>query len=86
MRFHGIWDLDELYDLASDPAENNNLIAQPGHEELAGRLSAKLFSILETTGGMQIPMSEDAGRTFALRSPAGSEEAPFPPAILRPPT
>jgi N-acetylglucosamine-6-sulfatase len=30
MHFHGIWDLDELYDLAADPHETNNLLAAAG--------------------------------------------------------
>lgn len=84
MHFHGIWDLDELYDLAADPTESNNLIASPGHEELARRLSGKLFDILETTGGMAIPLSADAGQRNDLRSPAGSPQAPFPPAFIAP--
>lgn len=85
MRFHGIWDLDELYDLVADPHENNNLLANPGHEELAQRLSAKLFTLLEETGGMQLPMSVDGGDRFMSRSPAGGKQAPFPPSMLQPP-
>ena len=85
IRFHGLWDIDELYDLVADPHENNNLLARPGHEELAQRLSVKLFALLEETGGMQLPISVDSGRRFMLRSPAASTQAPFPPAILPPP-
>lgn len=79
MHFHGIWDLDELYDLAADPHENDNLLARPGHEELAERLSGKLFALLERTGGMQIPLSVDAGERNILRNRGGSAQAPFPP-------
>jgi len=86
VRFHGIWDLDELYDLADDPTENNNLLAQPGHEALAQRLSHKLFTLLEETGGMQIPLSVDAGGRNELRSPSGAGQAPFPPSFFRPQT
>lgn len=85
VHFHGIWDLDELYDLASDPNENNNLLARPGHEELAERMSAKLFRLLEETGGMQIPLSADAGERNELRDPKGPAQAPFPPRFFRPP-
>jgi N-acetylglucosamine-6-sulfatase len=83
--FHGIWDLDELYDLEADPHEANNLLALPGHEELAGRMSKRLFAILEQTGGMQIPLSADAGKRNDQRDPKGPLGAPFPPLFLKPP-
>jgi N-acetylglucosamine-6-sulfatase len=85
VHFHGIWDVDELYDLATDPNENNNLLARPGHEELAERMSAKLFRLLEETGGMQIPLSADASERNELRDPKGPAQAPFPPRFFRPP-
>ncbi len=85
IHFHGIWDLDELYDLAADPHENDNLLARPGHEDLAERMSAKLFRLLEETNGMQIPLSPDAGGRNELRDPKGPGQAPFPPRFFRPP-
>ncbi len=85
IHFHGIWDLDELYDLAADPQENDNLLARPGHEDLAERMSAKLFRLLEETNGMQIPLSADAGERNELRDPNGPAMAPFPPSFFRPP-
>jgi N-acetylglucosamine-6-sulfatase len=84
IHFHGIWDLDELYDLAADPQENNNLLAQPGHEDLAQRLSGNLFRILEQTDGMQIPLSADSGGRNELRNTKGEGQAPFPPSFFRP--
>lgn len=86
MHFHGIWDLDELYDLAADPHESDNLLARPGHEDLAARMSGKLFALLETTGGMAIPLSADAGVRNELRDPRGPRQAPFPPGFFRPPS
>ncbi|PZQ61797.1 MAG: acetylglucosamine-6-sulfatase [Sphingomonas taxi] len=85
MHFHGIWDLDELYDLAADPDENDNLLARPGHEDLAERMSGKLFALLERTDGMAIPLSADAGFRADRRDPKGPAQAPFPPAFFRPP-
>jgi N-acetylglucosamine-6-sulfatase len=85
IHFHGIWDLDELYDLAADPHENINLLAQPGHEDLAEQMSAKLFNLLEATDGMQIPLSRDAGERNELRDPAGLTGAPFPTRFFRSP-
>ncbi|MEH3108165.1 MAG: sulfatase [Sphingomonas fennica] len=85
MHFHGIWDVDELYDLAADPHETDNLLARPGHEALAERMSAKLFRLLDETGGMQIPLSADSGQRNELRDPKGPGMAPFPPRFFRPP-
>lgn len=85
VHFHGIWDLDELYDLAADPHENDNLLTRPGHEDLAERMSAKLFRLLEETNGMQIPLSADTGERNELRDPCGTEQASFPPRFFRPP-
>ncbi|MCT8002696.1 sulfatase [Sphingomonas sanguinis] len=79
MHFHGIWDIDELYDLAEDPHETNNLVASPGHEDLAARMSGKLFALLEQSHGMAIPLSADAGQRNELCDPKGASQAPFPP-------
>jgi len=85
MHFHGIWDIDELYDLAVDPHETNNLLARPGHEDLAERMSGKLFALLEKTEGMQIPLSVDAGERNDRRDPAGPPQAGFPAIFYSPP-
>ena len=85
MHFHGIWDLDELYDLDKDPDENDNLLARPGHEALAERMSTKMFAILERSGGMQIPLNSDSGVRRDLRDPKGEKAAQFPDILLRPP-
>ncbi len=81
--FHGIWDLDELYDIENDPHETNNLLAKPGHEELAERMSRKLFAILERTGGMQIPLAPDSGERNIMRNKLGKTAAPFPDSNIR---
>jgi N-acetylglucosamine-6-sulfatase len=85
IRFHGLWDLDELYDLVADPHETDNLLAKPGHEALAAKLSDKLFGILEQTAGMQIPISPDGGFRAQSRSPSGHKQATFAPSYLAPP-
>lgn len=85
VHFHGIWDIDELYDIENDPHETNNLLALPGHEAMAERMSAKLFDLLEQSHGMQIPLARDAGERNALRNPEGPRQAPFPPILLTPP-
>ncbi len=70
IHFHGIWDIDELYDLKEDPLESRNLIFSPGHEHIIERLNAKLFDMLEATGGLQIPLPRDVGeRKHPARCP-----------------
>src|SRR5436190_3634462 len=47
IRYHGLWDIDELYDLSADPLEANNLIFSPGHEAIVKQLDGRLFDILQ---------------------------------------
>lgn len=84
IHFHGLWDLDELYDLQTDPGESRNLLAAPGHEELAQAMSARMFAELERTGGMQIPLRPDTLGRNLLRSAEGKDAAPFPSAFIAP--
>ena len=53
---HGVWDINELYDIQNDPEEMNNLIRNPQYEKIAGELKAELWNWLETTNGLQIPL------------------------------
>lgn len=83
IHFHGVWDIDELYDLQDDPLESHNLIFSPGHEGIVDRLNTKLFDALEATGGMQIPLPRDAGIRAFLRSEDAGEMARFPEGWLK---
>lgn len=56
IRYHGIWDANELYDLENDPWEMNNLIRSPEHQEIIQEMLDDLWTWLEETGGMQIPL------------------------------
>ncbi len=53
---HGIWGINELYDLQSDPHEVYNLIRDPGHRELSRSLRNEMWTWLDSTGGSQIPL------------------------------
>jgi N-acetylglucosamine-6-sulfatase len=53
---HGVWDLNELYDLRTDSLEQHNLIEVPAFQELARTMRDRLFDRLEATGGMRIPL------------------------------
>jgi N-acetylglucosamine-6-sulfatase len=84
IRYHGIWDADELYDLRDDPQETRNLIASPEHLEIVAEMNRRLFEILDETGGMSIPLSPDRGRQNRLRRPDLASPAPFPAPLIAP--
>ena len=72
MHYHGIWDLDELYDVRKDPDQMNNLMADvrvttddgevfrnikdPELKTLVGGLRDRLWKILAETGGRREPI------------------------------
>jgi arylsulfatase A-like enzyme len=56
IRYHGIWDTNEFYDLKEDPNEMHNLIAEPALQDTIKRLNHELYNWLENTGGMSIPL------------------------------
>ena len=84
IRYYGIWDTDELYDLRADPLETRNLIRDPAHREVVARLNAELFDTLARTDGSYIPISPDRGGAQNLRRPAGSKAAEFPTYLFAP--
>jgi len=61
IRYHGVWDINELYDLQEDPNEMHNLIRSREHQEIAKNLDAALFRWLERTNGMSMPLRKDEG-------------------------
>jgi len=84
IRYYGLWDTDELYDLQEDPLEIRNLIRDASHRDIVTRLNAELFRTLGETGGMYIPLAPDAGNPSNLRRPDGSRPADFPPGFYAP--
>src|SRR5688572_25009424 len=83
IRYYGIWDTDELYDLNADPLETRNLIRDPAHRDASTRLNAQLFETLEATGGLYIPLAPDRGNAQNLRRPGGSKAADFPEVFFK---
>ena len=47
MRYHGVWDVDELYDLKSDPAEQHDVAAT--HPQRAQDMRSRLNQWLTAT-------------------------------------
>jgi N-acetylglucosamine-6-sulfatase len=59
--YHGVWDRNAFYDLATDPQERHNLIDVPAFQDLIAGLQKQLFDELEAGGGLQIPVRPPAG-------------------------
>jgi len=56
IRYYGIWDTDEFYDLEKDPYETHNLISEPELQDTIIKLNHELYDWLEGTNGMSIPL------------------------------
>ena len=60
--YNGVWDINELYDLQSDPNEMNNLIRDSSLNRIGLPLRDSLFTWLEQTNGLLIPLKKQGGR------------------------
>jgi arylsulfatase A-like enzyme len=56
IRYHGIWDTNEFYDLENDPYEMKNLILEPEYQDTIRKLTSEIYDWLEDTDGMNIPL------------------------------
>jgi arylsulfatase A-like enzyme len=64
IRYQGIWDINELYDIQNDPNEMNNLIRSEEHQQIAKKLDESLFRWLDQSNGMSMPLRKDQGTKF----------------------
>ncbi len=69
IHYHGIWDIDELYDLKTDPNEMNNLIFEPEQQDRIKKMNKMMYDWLERTNGMTIPLRRDRGFRAVDRKP-----------------
>lgn len=74
IHYHGVWDIDELYDLKEDPDEMHNLIDEPDQQERIKKMREQLYSWLERTDGMQIPLRREGGFKGNLHGPKKVKE------------
>lgn len=56
IRSQGVWDINQLYNLETDPYEVNNLIRDPKYQSIASELNSALWDWLENTEGTFIPL------------------------------
>jgi N-acetylglucosamine-6-sulfatase len=82
--YYGLWDVDELYDITTDPGETKNLINNPDYKSVAKELEDKLYAMLGQEGGMDIPMNQPKGNSQNKRwdDMKGNQSADFPKAIV----
>ncbi len=64
IRYMGVWDQNELYDIENDPNEMYNLIEKPEYAALAKQMAGDLFDWLESTKGMQMPIKRTIKNPF----------------------
>lgn len=83
IQYHGVWDIDELYDLERDPHEQHNLIFDPMQQKRIQEMRYELHKRLETAQANRVPFSHKRGMGANLRLESGSEPAEFPPQLLR---
>ena len=83
IQYHGVYDIEELYDLAKDPEEMHNLIDDPSQLQTKVALRKALFERLADAGGRHaVPFTARFSRGTVRRSRSGSGAAPFPDAWL----
>lgn len=82
IRYHGLWDLDEFYDLTKDRHETNNLINDPDYQAVISKYRGALFEKLQETHGKAMPMLPDRGNQYPLRHPQKADPALFPESFM----
>jgi arylsulfatase A-like enzyme len=86
IQYHGVWDIEELYDLAKDPDEMQNLIDDPAYLPARIELRHRLYAALTNREGRHVvPFAERFSSGAVYRNKNGPAAAPFPPQWLRAP-
>lgn len=80
IQYHGIWDIEELYNVEKDPQEKHNLIDDPKYFETVIELREALFEQLADKNGKQsVPYTARVAEGMNLRDEGGPKAASFPP-------
>lgn len=86
IRYHGLWDRDELYDMKNDPLETKNILIDPKNADLVKQLNARLFEVLEESGGQNLKMVPDRGNKYPLRKKSAAPQGAFGAEYYLPPS
>jgi N-acetylglucosamine-6-sulfatase len=85
IQYHGVWDLEELYNIVEDPYEMINLIDDPDSVETKIELRKALFEGVQNMQGENlIRYTERTSSGTVFRHEGRSEAAEFPQRWLRP--
>jgi arylsulfatase A-like enzyme len=86
IQYHGVWDIEELYDVGKDPNEMHNLIDDPAFLNAKVELRHRLHVALANRDGAHVvPYTERFSSGVVYRDKNGAEAAPFPPEWLKAP-
>ncbi len=79
IQYHGVWDTEEVYDLARDPGEMVNLVDDPAYLDRKVALRHALFQQLANRRGAHVvPYTEKMSSGLVNRNAAGPRAADFP--------
>jgi arylsulfatase A-like enzyme len=79
IQYYGIYDLEELYDLGTDPDEMHNLIDDPRYLDAKLELREALYRQLADRNGRHvIPYTQRLASGSVRRNREGTDAAPFP--------
>ena len=78
IRYHGVWDIDELFDIQADPQETHNLALDPKYADTVKQLKTRMFKMLADSDGDTLKLLPDRGRQFYHRHPDRSPQGRFP--------
>jgi arylsulfatase A-like enzyme len=83
IQYHGVYDLDELYDLSKDPTEKVNLTDDPAYQDRKATLRTALFDqLINAAGRWDIPYTARDSIGSVRRVRQGTGAAPFPDSWL----
>lgn len=79
IQYHGIWDIEELYDVERDPLEKINLINDPDYYAQRQALRVALYEQLANDAGRRsVPFNARLAEGMNLRDKDGPKAASFP--------